>query len=69
MDFSYEHLPAFCFYYSLVGHQKKSCNSKMTESQSGQVCEDQFGKWLRAKTFKMGKMVRRLLIKRKNKGG
>lgn len=43
VDFTYEHLPGFCFYYGMVGLQEKSCAKKMVDSQCEQVSEGQYG--------------------------
>lgn len=48
VDFKYEQLPGFCFYCGLVGHLEKSCEQKMLEAKESDLCEGQYGEWLRA---------------------
>lgn len=61
VEFSYEQLPIFYFYCGLVGYSEKSCSCKITDSQNGQVCERQYGEWLRVKNIKAGKLADRLV--------
>lgn len=46
-DFRYELLPTFCFYCGIIGHSEKGCEHKLEDSKNSQVCEGQFGDWLR----------------------
>lgn len=48
VDFRYEQLPAFYFYYGVIGHQEKSCDRKIIDSNESKVRESQYGEWLRA---------------------
>lgn len=48
IDFRYEHLPTFYFYYEKKGHPDKSCEQKVQDSKGNYICEDQHGEWLRA---------------------
>lgn len=47
VDFSYEQLPMFCFYCGCIGHSERFCEMKMRDSRDGNVCEGQYGEWLR----------------------
>lgn len=52
VDFKYEMLPTFYFYCGIIGHSEKSCEMKMEDSRKSQVCEGQYGEWLRASQYK-----------------
>lgn len=47
VDFKYEQLPSFCFYCGLIGHQERLCDTKLFDSNTNNICEDQYGSWLR----------------------
>lgn len=55
VDFKYEQLPTFCFYYGLIGHQERACDRKMSDSRENKVCEDQYGGWVRASILRGGR--------------
>lgn len=48
VDFKYELLSTFCFYCGILGYSEKGCEQKVDDSTNSQVCEGQFGEWLRA---------------------
>lgn len=67
VEFTYEYLPIFCFYYGCLGHLEKSRNKKMGDSQCAQVNEGQYRDWLRAKVSREGGRGESTLKKKKTK--
>lgn len=47
VEFNYENLPLFCFYYGKGGHEVRMCDRKKENSLNSVLHEDQFGKWVR----------------------
>lgn len=43
----------FCFYCENVGHEKKSCGKKITNSKNFVLIEGQCGEWLRVVNERM----------------
>lgn len=52
VDFTYELLPAFCFYCGMIGHFEKTCEKIMIDFKKNIVCEGQYGEWLKTITYK-----------------
>lgn len=52
VDFAYEMLSTFCFYCSLICHAEKTCERKIEEASHDNICERQYGVWLRASLIK-----------------
>lgn len=48
VDFKYEHLAIFCYYYGQVGQLEKNCVNKRQDITAGDVKQEQYGEWLRA---------------------
>lgn len=42
VDFCYKQLPAFCFYCGIMGHQERSCEMKLRDSEENKITEDQY---------------------------
>lgn len=42
-DFKYEKLPAFGFYYGVIGHQEKNYGKKLEDSERQIISESQYG--------------------------
>lgn len=55
VEFKYESLPTLCFYYGILGHMKKSCDRKMTDSKEANLCEGQYGEWMRVQGRPLGR--------------
>lgn len=55
VDFTYEQLPLFCFYCGRIGHLERLCDKKLKDARAENVCEGQYGDWLRATVTKLGK--------------
>lgn len=52
VDFKYEKLASFCFYYSHVGHLEKLCSTRTEDANLQKILAGQYGKWLRVDSFK-----------------
>lgn len=47
IEFKYEQLSLFCFYYGIIGHNEKLCESRKKDIQLNKVSGDQFGHCMR----------------------
>lgn len=48
IEFRYEQLPLFCFYYGMVGHNEKLCSQSRKDVDQNCAKTAQYGLWLRA---------------------
>lgn len=47
MDFNYENLATFYFYYGTVGHLEKNFIDRQNDAKNRTLAEEQYGEWLR----------------------
>ena len=55
LAFQYEHLPNLCFWCGVLTHDDKDCEVWLKSKGRLVVDDQQFGHWMRAPQFSMGK--------------
>lgn len=49
IEFKYEQVTIFCYYYGRIGHNEKMCSIRKRDVENNYVLTEQFGGWLRAR--------------------
>ena len=55
VSFKYEKMPNFCYWCGMVSHDAKECNIWLSSKGSLSLEQQEYGSWLRADPFSVGK--------------
>ena len=56
ISFKYEKLPNFCYWCNLISHDGKDCDIRLARKDTRNTEPHQYGPWLRAMSFNLGKI-------------
>ncbi|KAK6116451.1 hypothetical protein DH2020_049913 [Rehmannia glutinosa] len=60
VDFRYENLQGFCCYCGRVRHLERGCMDKTEDLKYDRLREGQYGEWLKASNFNLGKQLTKI---------
>lgn len=54
VEFKYENMSIFCFYYGRMDHRERNCSHKKQDANEMKLVEGQYSDWLRADLSREG---------------